>query len=50
MEPKLVDERVWTEPELLVFGNIAALTLGRNKDLGTGDAFTFQNQTTRLSG
>ena len=50
MESKLTDKLVWTAPELLVFGDIALLTLGRNKDLGSGDAFTFQNQSTRLSG
>jgi hypothetical protein len=50
MESKAVDKWIWTTPELLVFGNIADLTLARNKDAGTGDAFTFQNQLTRLSG
>jgi hypothetical protein len=39
----------WTDPELTVFGSIEVLTLGRNKNLGTGDAFTFENQSTRLS-
>jgi len=40
----------WTPPELRVFGDVETLTLANNKSFGTGDAFTFQNQPTRLSG
>ncbi len=43
-------KKTWSEPALTVFGNVEALTLANNKNFGTGDAFTFQNQPTRLSG
>ena len=39
----------WASPKLIVFGDVDVLTLGRNKNYGIGDAFTFQNETTRLS-
>jgi hypothetical protein len=42
-------KRIWAEPVLIVFGTVDQITLGRNKNFGSGDAFTFQNQTTRLS-
>jgi hypothetical protein len=42
-------KRIWAEPVLIVFGTVDQMTSGRNKNLGSGDAFTFQNQTTRLS-
>ena len=44
------EKQAWAEPKLIVFGAVDQLTLARNKDFGTGDAFTFQNQATRLSG
>lgn len=45
-EPK---RKQWSDPKLLVFGNVETLTLATNKTPGIGDAFTFQGQTTRLS-
>jgi len=43
-------KKTWNDPALTVFGDVQTLTLANNKNFGTGDAFTFQNQTTRLSG
>ena len=43
-------EKTWSDPTLTVFGDVEALTLAGNKNFGVGDSFTFQNQTTRLSG
>jgi len=40
----------WTEPQIIRFGNIEELTQATNKNFGTGDSFTFQGATTRLSG
>ena len=31
----------WTDPKLIIFGTAGSLTLARNKNYGTGDAFTF---------
>jgi len=45
-EPK---RKQWTDPKVLVFGNVGVLTLSTNKVPGTGDAFTFQGQPTKLS-
>ena len=45
-----MDKKVWTEPSLIEFGDVETLTLATNKSFGTGDSFTFQGQTTRLSG
>jgi len=39
----------WTDPKLIIFGTADSLTLARNKNYGTGDAFTFENTTTQLS-
>lgn len=50
MEAESTEKRVWNDPELIVFGDIETLTLAQNKNFGTGDAYTFQNQSTRLSG
>ena len=44
------EKKTWNEPTLTVFGDVVTLTLARNKNFGMGDAFTFQAQTTRLSG
>lgn len=41
--------RTWIDPEILIFGNVHDLTLARNKNYRTGDAFTFENETTKLS-
>jgi hypothetical protein len=43
-------KKTWDEPKLTEFGDIEALTLANNKNFGVGDAYTFQNQPTRLSG
>jgi len=43
-------KRQWTEPKLVVFGDVEALTLANNKNFGTGDGISFQGQPTRLSG
>lgn len=43
-------KKVWAEPVLTEFGDIETLTLANNKSFGTGDSFTFQGATTRLSG
>jgi hypothetical protein len=42
-------KNTWTDPKLIVFGGVETLTLGHSKSLGTGDALTFENQTTSLS-
>ena len=42
--------KLWNTPTLTEFGDVEALTLANNKRFGTGDTFTFQNQTTQLSG
>jgi hypothetical protein len=44
------EKQTWSTPKLTVFGDVEAITLANNKSFGTGDAFTFQGQTTRLSG
>jgi hypothetical protein len=44
------NRKQWTEPKVLVFGDVEALTLAGNKNFGTGDTFTFQNQATKISG
>ncbi len=46
----MTEKKTWSEPTLTQFGNVEDLTLAGNKVFGTGDAFTFQGQTTRLSG
>jgi len=45
-EPK---RKQWTDPKVLVFGDVETLTIPTNKVPGVGDAFTFQGATTRLS-
>ena len=47
---KETQKKTWSTPTVTVFGNLEVLTLTRNKNFGTGDSFTFQNQTTKLSG
>jgi hypothetical protein len=47
---RMENKKVWAEPVLTEFGNIETLTLANNKTFGTGDSFTFQGQTTKLSG
>jgi hypothetical protein len=42
-------KRTWEDPQLFVFGTVGVWTLARNKDYGSGDAFTFQSQSTQLS-
>jgi hypothetical protein len=42
-------KQAWTEPKVIVYGDVKTLTLGVNKSLGTGDSFTFQGQTTKIS-
>ena len=42
--------KVWAEPTLTEFGDVEALTLAGNKSFGAGDAFTFENEPTKLSG
>ena len=49
VERRETNRAAWSDPYLLVFGTIEGLTLARNKNVGTGDAFTFQNQSTTLS-
>jgi len=49
MDPKQT-KRQWTEPKVVVFGDVESLTLANNKTFGTGDSITFQGQPTRLSG
>jgi len=44
------ERKTWNQPTLTEFGNVETLTLAANKVFGTGDSFTFQGQTTRLSG
>lgn len=46
----MTEKKTWSQPTLTEFGNVEDLTLAGNKVFGTGDAFTFQGQTTRLSG
>jgi hypothetical protein len=43
------NRKQWKEPKVLVFGDVQVLTLASNKDPGTGDAFTFEGITTKLS-
>jgi hypothetical protein len=50
METTKTGKKPWAEPKLTVFGDVETLTLTSNKTFGTGDSFTFQNQTTKLSG
>lgn len=50
MQPDKNLRESWVQPQLVVFGDVKELTLSSNKNLGTGDSFTFQGQTTRLSG
>lgn len=45
-----MEKKTWAEPVLTEFGDVDTLTLAQNKNFGTGDAYTFQNQPTRLSG
>jgi hypothetical protein len=47
--PSRNDRKQWTDPKVLVFGDVEVLTLASNKAPGTGDAFTFQGNPTRLS-
>jgi hypothetical protein len=49
MAPK-AQQKQWSEPKVLVFGDVEALTLANNKNFGIGDSFTFQSATTRISG
>lgn len=44
------EKKAWNQPTLTEFGNVETLTLAMNKVFGTGDSFTFQGQTTRMSG
>jgi len=45
-----MEKKTWAEPVLTEFGDVDTLTLASNKVFGTGDSFTFQGQSTRLSG
>jgi hypothetical protein len=45
-----MEKKLWAEPVLTEFGDVETLTLASNKTFGTGDSFTFQGQSTRLSG
>ena len=45
----MIEKKTWSQPTLTEFGSVEDLTLA-NKVFGTGDAFTFQGQATRLSG
>ena len=45
----MTEKKTWSQPTLTEFGSVEDLTLA-TKVFGTGDAFTFQGQTTRLSG
>lgn len=49
-EGTVEQKKTWSDPQLTVYGDVEALTLANNKNFGTGDAFTFQNNPTRLSG
>jgi hypothetical protein len=42
------ERRVYITPELIVHGTVAEIT-AQNKDWGSGDAMTFQNQSTRIT-
>jgi len=44
------EKQTWSTPKLTVFGDVEAITQANNKVFGTGDAFTFQGNPTRLSG
>jgi hypothetical protein len=35
------DQRIWETPVLTVYGDVAALTLVKDKHVGTSDGFTF---------
>ena len=48
-EDQPIVRKSWRDPQLLVFGTVDTLTLARNKAYGSGDAFTFENESTRLS-
>ena len=50
MDTKNTSQKVWADPKLTVFGDVGQLTLAGNKNFGTGDTITFQNQPTKLSG
>jgi hypothetical protein len=47
--PSETNRKQWTDPKVLVFGDVEGLRLANNKVPGTGDAFTFEGQPTRLS-
>jgi hypothetical protein len=49
MDRDVVAKKTWEEPKLIVHGNVEQITQGGNKDFGSGDAFTFQNQPTGLT-
>lgn len=42
-------KKQWSDPKVLVFGNVETLTLGHNKIPGVGDAFTFEGNPTTVS-
>lgn len=46
----MTEKKTWSQPTLTEYGNVETLTLAANKTFGIGDSFTFQGQTTRLSG
>ncbi len=46
----MTQKKVWTEPALTEFGDVETLTLAGEKNFGTGDSFTFQGITTKISG
>lgn len=50
MLPGTNSKETWTEPQLVVFGDVEVLTLTNTKVFGTSDGFTFQGQPIRLSG
>jgi hypothetical protein len=46
----MIPKKTWNPPTLIEFGNVEKLTLAMNKNFGTGDALTFQNNPTKISG
>jgi hypothetical protein len=46
----MIPKKIWSQPRLIEFGDVEKLTLAMNKSFGTGDAFTFQNSPTKVSG
>jgi hypothetical protein len=50
MTSQLTGKEAWTEPKVMVYGNVQALTLKGEKNFGVGDSFTFENITTVVSG